>query len=266
MPAVLQGARVLLTGATGGIGKAIARELHARGSSLVVTGRRAEVLEELSSELGDRVEAVPVDLSDAEAVRGLVEGREFDVLVANAGLPGTGNLESYSEEEVDRVIDVNLRTPVHLTHALLPQMLERGHGHFVYIGSISSKVATAQASLYNATKFGLRGFSFAIHEDTRGTGVGSTCVFPGPVSDAGMWADAELDLPRGVTARSPEQVAEAVVKGITEDKPEIDVAHPLMRLGGWLAGPAPRLISAFNRQGGTNTIAEELAERQRVKR
>jgi len=145
-------------------------------------------------------------------------------------------------------------------------MLERGRGHLVYISSISGKVATPYSSLYNATKFGLRGFSFGMHEDLRGTGVGATAVFPGAVADAGMWADGGLDLPPGVKPSKPEEVAEAVITGIDKDKPEINVANPIERLGGVLAGPAPRLVSFINRHGPTNKLAEALAERQTEKR
>ena len=267
MPTQLQGARVLLTGATGGIGNAIARALHERGAHLIISGRRAEVLDALAAELGDRVETRAVDLADLDAVRELAESAgAVDVLVANAGLPGTGALAEYSREQVDKVLNVNLNAPVHMTHILLPKMLERGSGHLVFIGSISSKVATAWSSLYNGTKFGVRGFSFALHEELRGTGVGTTAVFPGPISEAGMWADGGMDLPTGISARSPEQVAAAVLKGIDKNKPEIDVAHPVMRLGGRLAGPAPRVVSAMNRLVKTNEQAAELSEKQKVKR
>lgn len=263
----LNGSRILLTGATGGIGNAIARALHARGASLLLTGRRVEVLDQLAADLGERAETRAVDLSDVDAVRELGEqAGEIDVLVANAGLPGTGKLEDYAREEIDRVLDVNLAAPIHLTHILLPGMLARRRGHLVYVASISAKIATARASLYNASKFGLRGFAYAVREDLRDSGVGVSTIFPGPVSDAGMWADGGLDLPRGVSARSPEQVAAAVIKGIEKDKAEIDVAHPLMRFGGKVAGPAPGLISLFNRFGGTNELADQLAEAQKIKR
>lgn len=267
MPVELNGSRALLTGATGGIGHAIARALHARGANLILTGRRTDVLDQLVGELGDRAEARALDLSDQAAVSAFcAEVGDVDVLVANAGLPGTGKLSEYSGEQIDRVLDVNLRSPVHMTHALLPGMVERGRGHLVYISSISGKVPTVRSSLYNGTKFGLRGFAHAMHQDLRGSGVGVTTVFPGFISDAGMWADGGLDLPTGVGTRTPEQVAEAVIKGIEKNRAEIDVAPLFVRLGGWLSGPAPNLIAAINRRGGGNDIASELAQRQTEKR
>jgi uncharacterized protein len=267
MPVELNGSRVLLTGATGGIGHAIARALNARGAHLILTGRRKEVLDQLVGELGGGAEARALDLSDSDAVSAFcAEVGDVDVLVANAGLPGTGKLTEYSAEEIDRVLDVNLRSPIHMTHALLPGLVERGRGHLVYISSMSGKVPTARSSLYNATKFGLRGFAHATHQDLRGTGVGVTTVFPGFISDAGMWADGGLDLPRGVRTRTPEQVADAVIKGIGKDKVEIDVAPLFVRFGGWLSGPAPNVVAAISRSSGGDDIAETLAERQAEKR
>jgi short-subunit dehydrogenase len=267
MPIELSGSRVLLTGATGGLGQAIARSVHARGAELILTGRRVEVLDGLVSELGDRAEARALDLSDAGSVRGFCEEvGDVDVLIANAGLPGTGRLEEYSPEQIDRVLDVNLRAPIHMTNALLPGMLANGRGHLVYISSMSGKVATARSSLYNGTKFGLRGFAYAVREDLRGSGVGVTTVFPGFISDAGMWADGGQDLPRGVGTKTPEDVADAVIKGIEKDKAEIDVAPLFVRTGGWLAGPLPNLVSAINKRGGGDDIAAALSEAQRDKR
>lgn len=266
MPAELNESRVLLTGATGGIGNAIARSLHARGARLILTGRRTEALGELVSELGERVESWSVDLADRDAVQELAaEVGDVDVLVANAGLPGSGRLDEYSREEIDRVLDVNLGAPVHLTRALLPGMLERGHGHLVYISSMSGKVATLRASLYNGTKFGLRGFAFGLREDLRGTGVGVTTVFPGFISGAGMWADSGLKPPSGIGTRTPEQVAEAVLTGIDKDRAEIDVAPLFVRAGGWFAGAAPGVIAAITRRGGAD-LGDELAAAQKVKR
>src|SRR5215213_3751054 len=267
MPVDLNGARALVTGATGGIGQAIARALHARGAHVLITARRREVLDSLASELGDRVESLPADLASADDVRALVDraGR-VDVLVANAALPGSGRLDDYDSEEIDRALDVNLRAPMQLTRALATPMAERGSGHIVLISSLSGKVATAHSSIYNATKFGLRGFGFALHDELRGSGVGVTTVFPGFIADAGMFAEADVKLPPGVGTRRPEQVAEAVVRGIEKGRAEIDVAPVGLRLGGWLFGASPSFVSAVTRRFGGAKLGEAMAEGQREKR
>jgi short-subunit dehydrogenase len=267
MPVDLNGARALVTGATGGIGQAIAKALHARGAHVLVTGRRREVLDSLVSELGDRVESVPADLSSADEAQSLVDRvGHVDVLVANAALPGSGRLDDYSPEEIDRALDVNLRAPIQLTRALLPAMTERGAGHVVLISSLSGKVATPNTSIYNATKFGLRGFGFALREELRGSGVGVTTVFPGFIADAGMFAEADVKLPPGVGTRTPDQVADAMLKGIERDRAEIDVAPVGLRLGGWLFGASPSFVAAIARATGGNKVGEQLAEGQRDKR
>jgi uncharacterized protein len=257
---------VLLTGASGGIGAAIARALHEKGATLAITGRRADALEQLRDELADRVEVVPADLAKREDVDAL-PGRagRVDVLVANAGLPGSGRVDDYTEEQLDRALDVNLGAPMRLTRALLPAMLERGSGHFVFISSINGKVPAAGTSIYAATKFGLRGFGYSLREDLRGSGVGVTTVFPGFISDAGMWADMDLKVKAALT-KPPEAVSRAVIRGIERDKAEIDVAPIPYRLGGLLAGAAPGVVSAITRRMGGEQVAEQAAEAQRSKR
>jgi short-subunit dehydrogenase len=263
----LNGARVLLTGASGGIGNAIARALHERGASLAITGRRVDALEALKAELGDRVDVLQADLAKREDVEALV-GRAgtVDVLVANAGLPGSGDLDSFTPEEIDRAIDVNLRAPMQLTRALLPGMIERGRGHLVYISSLSGKVPAAGSSVYGATKFGLRGFGSSLHDELHGTGVGATTVFPGFISDAGMFADSGVKLPPGVGTKPPEQVAQAVLDGIDKNRTEIDVAPLAVRATGKLAGLAPGAVTTVNRRFGGRNVSGGLAEAQREKR
>jgi short-subunit dehydrogenase len=223
--------------------------------------------EELATELGGRADVLPADLSDMQDVDRLAErAGAVDVLVNNAGVPGSGEVTDYSVEEVDRAIAVNLHAPIRLTHALLPGMLERGGGHIVFVSSTAGKIALGGAAMYSATKFGLRGFSFALHEDLRGTGVGVTAVFPGFISDAGMFAETEVKLPPGTGTKPPEAVADAVLTGIAKNRAEIDVMAPVQRLGGWLAGPFPRLVAASSRAGGGRKVAELMAEAQREKR
>jgi short-subunit dehydrogenase len=261
----LSGASVLLTGATGGIGHAVARELGRRGARLTLSGRRAEVLEPLASELGGR--ALSADLAKAADVERLVaDAGEVEILVNNAALPASGTLESFSMEEIDRALAVNLRAPIALAHALVPAMVERGRGHLVFMSSLSGKAATAGASLYNATKYGLRGFAAALRADLRSSGVGVSTVFPGFIRDAGMFADSQVKLPPGVGTRSPEDVARAVVTAIERNRGEIDVAPLPLRAGATLAGLAPELSATLGRRLGGETLSHKIGAGQRDKR
>jgi short-subunit dehydrogenase len=267
MPIDLNGSRALVTGASGGIGLAIARALHARGATVIATARRKEVLDGLRSELGDRVEVVQADLADRGDVDALPgQAGQVDVLVANAALPASGAYDDFSGEEVDRALDVNLRAPLHLARELAQPMVERGSGHLVFISSLSGKTASGGGSLYSATKFGLRGFALGLREDLVGTGVGVTTVFPGFIRDAGMFHESGTELPPGVGTRTPEEVAAGVIKGIDRDKPEVDVAPLALRIGAMAAGLAPGPVGAGQRLMGASKISSQMARGQRNKR
>lgn len=254
----LAGRSVLLTGATGGIGHAIARRLHGAGARLTLTGRRSDVLEPLAAETSAR--AVAADLTlDADVDRLAAECADVDVLVANAGLPASGSLTSFSVEEIDRALAVNLRAPIVLARQLGERMAARGSGHLVFVSSLSGKVATPGSSIYSATKFGLRGFAQGARADLRDAGVGVSVVFPGFISDAGMFVDSGAKLPGYVGTSTPEQVADAVVRAIERNRGEIDVAPTAMRLGATLAGIAPGAVAKVNRRLGAGRIAERHA-------
>jgi uncharacterized protein len=262
----IHGSTALVTGATGGIGQALARALHARGADVIITGRRLDVLDPLASELGAR--ALAVDLSDATELERLAReaGETVDILIANAALPGSGSLDSYSVQELDRALDVNLRAPIVLAHALLPAMLARGRGHLLFMGSLQSRAPTPGAAMYNATKFGLRGFATALRGDLRGSGVGVSIVYPGFIREAGMFADTRIKLPPGVGTRSPEDVARASVHAIEHNRGEVDVAPLSLRVGSTIAGLAPELAGSFQRRMGSERITREAANAQRGKR
>ena len=268
VPAVqLAGSSVLLTGASGGIGKAIARTLHARGARVILSGRNTGALEELRAELGGATLVLDADLADAAAVTALPERTgPLDVLVANAALPASGRVDSFTPEEIDRALDVNLRSPIQLSLALTPGMVERGRGHMVFIASLSGKISSGGSAIYSATKFGLRGFAAGLREDLLGSGVGVTTVYPGFISDAGMFAESGTKLPPGVGTRTPEAVAEAVVRGIEEGKAELDVAPLGMRLGARFWGLSPTAVGALQRRLGSLKVADSLAAGQRSKR
>jgi short-subunit dehydrogenase len=257
----ISGSSTLLTGATGGLGQAIARALAQRGASLILTGRRTDVLDPLARELGAR--ALAVDLADRDAGERLAaEAGDVDILIANAGLQGMGTLDALSLADVDRVLDVNLRAPIVLARALLPGMLQRGRGQLVFISSLSGKAATSRSAMYNATKFGLRGFALALRGDLHGTGVGVSAIHPGFIRDAGMFADAQVKLPPGIGTRSPEHVARAVVKAIEHDRAELDVASLPLRASTIFASLAPGLAASVGRRLGADDITRQMDEGQ----
>jgi short-subunit dehydrogenase len=136
----------------------------------------------------------------------------------------------------------------------------------VFISSIAGKVASGGASVYNATKFGLRGWALGLRDDLHGTGVGVTTVFPGFIRDAGMFHDSGTKLPSTVKTRTPEQVAAAVIKGIERDKGEIDVAPLSLRSGSLMTALAPQVLSNLQRRMGGGKIADQLAAGQADKR
>ncbi|MFF4955520.1 SDR family NAD(P)-dependent oxidoreductase [Streptomyces sp. NPDC001222] len=261
----LRDARVLLTGATGGIGHAIAEALAARGAQLVLTGRRADVLEDLAGRLGGR--ALAADLSDPDGARDLL-GRagRVDIVVANAALPASGAVPELSVEDIDRMLDVNLRAPVVMARLAAEAMISRRSGHLVFISSLMGKTASGGAALYSASKFGMRGFALALREDLQPYGVGVTTVFPGFIRDAGMFARTGVSLPRGVGTRTPRDVARAVLRAVDRNPAEIDVAPLGLRLGAMVGGVAPTLSAMVQRRAGGDRITAEMAETQRSAR
>ncbi len=239
----LSGATVLLTGATGGLGRAIAEALAGRGASLILSARKAEALEQLISELpGSGHISIPADLAEPGAATKLaLDAGDFDVLVANAGLRGAGDLTDYSHDDIGRAIRVNLEAPIDMARSVMERMAERGSGHMVFIASLAGKAASPRSSLYNATKFGLRGFALGLRADMAPAGVGVSIVSPGFVRDAGMFADSGSKPPPGMGTTTPARVAEAVVRAIEANKMEIAVAPLPQRLGAHLAMASPTI-------------------------
>jgi short-subunit dehydrogenase len=261
----ISGSTVLLTGATGGIGGAIAKDLAARGARLIVTGRRSDALEHLSEKYDAR--ALAVDLAIRDDVERLArEAGEIDILVANAGLPASGGLESFTVQEIDRALDVNLRAPMVLAHEFAPGMVAKGGGHLLFVSSLLGKAPLPGTAVYSATKFGLRGFAGALRADLRDSGVGVSVVFPGIIRDAGMFAEANVDVPTGVGTSTPEEVARGVVTAIERNRGETDVAPLPVRLLSGVAGQAPEFAAGLMRRIGATDLMGEVAAGQRNKR
>lgn len=255
---------VLLTGASGGLGGAIARGLDARGARLLLTGRNLDVLHALASQLR-HAEALACDLADREQLDDLLSKvGDVDILVANAALPAAGTLDTFTTAELDRAIDVNLRAPMLLARALAPRMIARARGQIVFISSMGGKVPAPRLSVYAATKYGLRGFAACLRQELHGTGVGVSVVSPGSVRDVGMWAEAGARSPVGTVESSA--VAADVVRAIQTDRGDIDVAPRAVRAGSLIAHVAPELFARLARRSGIDRQTTELADGLRHKR
>src|SRR5579883_310203 len=218
----LSGKTALVTGASGGIGQAIARALHSRGASVALSGTRKEALGELAEELRDKVCILPCDLADPIAVEQLVPAAEsamgsLDILVNNAGLTRDNLLLRMKDEEWDVVLSVNLTAVFRLTRAAVKGMLRRKYGRIIGITSVVGLIGNPGQGNYAASKAAMIGMYKSVAWEVGGRNVTVNCVAPGLIESP---MTAELDekqkaflLARVPVARLgvPEEVAAAVV-------------------------------------------------------
>ena len=180
----LDGKAALVTGASGGIGAAIARALHAQGAKVALSGTRRDVLEALAAELGEGAASCPADLSDPKAPDTLVAQAEaavgaLDILVNNAGLTRDGLALRMKDEDWNAVMEVDLAAPFRLSRAALRGMLRRRAGRIVQIGSIVGTTGNPGQANYAAAKAGLLGMSKALAQEVASRGVTVNVVAPG---------------------------------------------------------------------------------------
>jgi short-subunit dehydrogenase len=220
------GKAAIVTGASSGIGLAVARALARRGVRVALVARSADKLAAIARELGsERAESFPLDVTDRarlSALPDLVVARfgRLDILINNAGVNHRGAVAERSAEELVEIVETNLVAPVLLTRAALPR-LERG-GVIVNIASLAGKVPVPHEATYSATKAGLRAFSRALSAELRGIHVATVC--PGPV-DTGFFGELATvpDIVFSQPMRSAEQVADAVMRAIESRADEISV-------------------------------------------
>jgi len=181
----LTGKTALVTGATGGIGGAIARALHAQGAHVVLSGTREAALEVLAAELGDRTSAVAANLSDSASVDGLIAAAEtaaglpIDILVANAGITRDGLMLRMKDEDWEQVIKVNLESYFRLSRAALKGMMKRRWGRIIGITSVVGVTGNPGQANYAASKAGMIGFSKALAQEVATRNVTVNTVAPG---------------------------------------------------------------------------------------
>ncbi|MBB6632641.1 SDR family NAD(P)-dependent oxidoreductase [Cohnella thailandensis] len=231
MKGSVQNKVVVLTGASSGVGAATARVLAEKGAIVVLAARSMDKLNKVAAGIRGKHEVVRLDVTDEEqvneAVRSIHErfGR-IDVLVNNAGF---GEFVAFPEAKLAQfreMMDVNYLGVVRCCQAVYPYMREAGSGHIVNVASIAGKLATSKSTAYSASKHALLGFTNALRQDLKGTGIKVSAVNPGPI-DTPFFDRAD---PEGTYVRNlgsfmlkPEQVAGAIVKVIERGTPEKDM-------------------------------------------
>jgi 3-oxoacyl-[acyl-carrier protein] reductase len=218
----LSGKTALVTGATGGIGGAIARGLHQQGAVVALSGTRKEVLDELASALKERVHVLPCDLSDKDQVEALVPKAEevmgkLDILVANAGVTKDNLFVQLRDEDWDAVININLTATFRLSRAAMKTMMRRRFGRIIGITSVVGVTGNPGQSNYTAAKAGMIGMMKSIAKEYARRGVTANCVAPGFIATAmtdklnDKQREAILQMVPSGRLGTPDDIASAVI-------------------------------------------------------
>jgi short-subunit dehydrogenase len=258
---------VVITGASAGIGRAYANAFARRGARLVLAARRADLLEEVRSEVEPYAAAVlvvPTDVQDDESLAMLVQKTidqfgQVDVLVNNAGILLEGHLQRFSSKEIRRLIDVNLGSMIALTGMVLPHMLSQRRGWVVNISSVASQAIAHPQIVYTASKFGVRGFSKALRQQTFGTGVHVLHVMPS-FTETDM-VRPELERIATMTSGgldSPSYIAERTIDAMLRGKEEVLFGGAVSFALAFLQRHFPMLSSWMNRYVFTPNLISDF--------
>lgn len=228
---MLHGASAVVTGASRGIGRAVAGALAAAGARVFLISRSAGDLEQVATHIGSGAVAVPCDVTNADAVSRAVDvigeygaaGRM--ILVNNAGVFPLGAIESTDPALFEQTLQANLLAPFRFLHAFVPRMRAAGQGHVITIGSVADRSIYSGNGAYSASKFGARALHEVLREELRGSGIRATLVAPS-ATDTPIWDPIDPDNKPGFPPRSamlrPEDVADAVLWAVTR-APHVNV-------------------------------------------
>lgn len=208
----------LVTGASSGIGRAMAERLRGAGLRVFALGRNRRALDELAETCG--AIALPIDVRDVDAIKAAIAGEAIDVLVNNAGvLPARGPFQDSVVSDIDEMIEVNLKAPMRLTHALLPAMIAQRRGHIFFLGSSAGRSPHPGSAAYGATKAAISLFSDALRGDLVETGIRVTEIAPGRVETdlyrTALGDRAHSELYRDYKPIRPDDIAELMMTALT---------------------------------------------------
>jgi short-subunit dehydrogenase len=266
----VDGATVLLTGASRGIGAVLARELVEKGARVALTARTAEDLDALAADLGDRAIAVAGDVTKPADRKRMVKATEaafgpLDVLINNAGFDEWSPYTALDASVIERMIELNLTSTILFSREVLPGMLERRRGHVVNMASTAGKNMLPYTVTYSATKHGVVGFTLSLRAELVGTGVSASVVCPGYVRGAGMYdRDWGSKTPPG-TATTIEKVVKKTVAAIEKDLPEVVVSGLLGRIGDVSLAVSPRFTNRMGWSGPYKLFRAEAERRERLR-
>src|SRR5580692_11828406 len=262
----LRGSTALVTGASAGIGLAVARRLARAGANLVLAARRPEPLELAAASLresGVKTIAVPTDVARLDALEALVDRaiREFgaiDVLVNNAGVEAFHRYEELPLDRIAETIAVNLTSALLLTRLVIPHMLAAGRGHVVNMASTAGKFGIPYGAAYGTTKAGLINFTHALRAEYRGRGISASAICPGFTEQGGIYDRMREQSGRGapfiIGSTTVDRVAEAVIRAIEHDRAELIVNWPPVRPMTAFAALFPTLGGALIRRASVRFL------------
>jgi short-subunit dehydrogenase len=264
---------VVITGGSEGVGAATARLFAEAGANLMLVARSRKNLDAIAAELRDktRVEIFPMDVTDADACVDLFKKAAFefgsvDILVNNAGFHARGPVREVDADDLGRIIDVNLKAPIVLTRIALPYLEEAGGGAIINVASLHGKFASAGATTYAASKFGLRIFTLALNQELEGTGIKTAVVSPGPV-DTGFIME-NLDEVDDIVFSQPMSSAEDVAQAILDlcgnkiGEQDMPVFSGILATAAYLMPWLAKLLRPSLQRKGARVKARLKAERK----
>ena len=266
----IDGARILITGASRGIGEAAALELARRGAHLAIAARGKKELDRVSAEIeaetGTAAVVVPADVSHEAEVRAMVADADkkvggIDILINNAGLGLSAPVNEIDPNDLRYVFEVNVMAPHIGTLAVLPGMLQRRRGRIVNVGSVASHISTPTLGGYSATKFALKALSDALRMELQGTGVGVSLICPGPIATdfvAHTRGDVDGRLPAHPVGAPPAEVGRCIARAILRNQAEAFVPAYFQALVG-ADSLAPQVMRVAGKRGFA--VATKFAER-----